>query len=183
MRKIRTNTIDEILIRLLNRISKTSKGCWIIAGSGGYPTMKVRFPDGTVEWMPHRIAFRCYKGQIPKGKIVCHKRFCNDSSCCNPDHLYAGTYKENSADRDALGNGNLGRERPEAGSPGAKNGSAKLTDEAVLRIRTLGDEGMSARAISKLFDVSDVCIGHILRGKTWKHVKVSGHARLIQSSR
>lgn len=41
----------------------------------------------------HQLAFVMKHGKIPKGKIICHN--CDNPSCCNPDHLYAGTWKDN----------------------------------------------------------------------------------------
>ncbi len=42
----------------------------------------------------HRSSFVLSKGQ-PRN-LVLHK--CNNKKCCNPDHLYDGTYKENTRD-------------------------------------------------------------------------------------
>lgn len=44
----------------------------------------------------HQLAFVAWKGSIPEGKIICHT--CDNPSCCNPLHLYAGTHKDNVKD-------------------------------------------------------------------------------------
>jgi hypothetical protein len=46
----------------------------------------------------HRVAYYLEFGQVPDGKIVCHK--CDRKGCCNPSHLYAGTHQTNAADRE-----------------------------------------------------------------------------------
>jgi hypothetical protein len=48
--------------------------------------------------LSHRVAFYLSNGEIPEGKIICHK--CNNPACCNPRHLYAGTKKDNAIDRE-----------------------------------------------------------------------------------
>lgn len=53
---------------------------------------------------------------------------------------------------------------------GEANGMAKLRELDVKYIRGLSELGYTQSAISKEFDVSKTTIGHILNGKTWKHV-------------
>lgn len=69
-------------------------GCWIWKGSraGGYGKMSVR----GVTVGAHRISYELAKGQIECGLIVLHS--CDTPLCVNPDHLRAGTYKENTQD-------------------------------------------------------------------------------------
>jgi hypothetical protein len=45
----------------------------------------------------HRLAWEEANGQpVPPGMNVCHS--CDNPSCCNPDHLWVGTQRENVQD-------------------------------------------------------------------------------------
>jgi len=44
----------------------------------------------------HRFAWELANGPIPEGMFVCHK--CDNPPCCNVDHLFLGTPKENTTD-------------------------------------------------------------------------------------
>lgn len=73
---------------------------------------------------------------IPDGHVACHR--CDNPPCCNPLHLFVGTQADNANDCQLKGRGGR-RDRGEA-SP-----SAKLTEEAVLRIRAYPDRyGLTA---------------------------------------
>lgn len=44
----------------------------------------------------HRVVYRLMKGKIPEGLLVLHT--CDNPKCCNPDHLFIGTHKDNTQD-------------------------------------------------------------------------------------
>lgn len=44
----------------------------------------------------HRLAYEAANGPIPEGMMVLHR--CDVRSCHNPEHLYLGTAKQNTAD-------------------------------------------------------------------------------------
>jgi hypothetical protein len=83
-----------------SRVNKAApKGCWEYTGARdkwGYGD--VQFQRKHVQ--AHRLSWRLLRGE-PGELYVLHK--CHNPPCCNPDHLYLGTDKENSADRIAAG--------------------------------------------------------------------------------
>lgn len=142
--------------------AKVAKGgpdeCWPWLGSchrKGYG----QFGDRSVGTRyAHRIAWEFAYGTIPDGMLVCHA--CDNPPCCNPSHLFLGTDRDNAQDRERKG-----RRKPAVGS---KHGSAKLTEEQVREIRSR--EGISLRALGRLYGMSPGHIGCIRRGDKWKHV-------------
>jgi len=76
-----------------NRIV-TDSNCWEYPGSPSnkYPTISHEGCYVTV----HRYMYQHYKGPIPKGHYICHT--CDNTRCHNPEHLYAGTPKQNAQD-------------------------------------------------------------------------------------
>ena len=94
-------------------------------------------------------------------EVVMH--VCDNPSCVRPDHLKAGTYKENTADMFAKG-----RFRPGGARKGTKNHNAKLTPDDVRKIRKRQDE--SAGSVGRDFNVGHKTILAIWRGITWKHI-------------
>ena len=70
----------------------TVSGCWLwmsYTTKAGYGRFKI---NGKMDYA-HRVAYKMYKGQIPKGLQIDH--LCRVRGCCNPDHLEAVTCKEN----------------------------------------------------------------------------------------
>lgn len=130
---------------------------WQESGSHGYGYFRV----GTKRKRAHRIAWELANGKtIPKNMLVCHH--CDNPKCCNPYHLFIGTHADNSHDRDA--------KKRNADLRGSKNGSAKLTENSILKIRGLLSQGIEQKEIAQIFNVDPSTISYINTGKTWKHV-------------
>ena len=78
-------------------------GCWIFMGAvneKGYGIVGTG-GRGKPNDRAHRITYKHFLGEIPSGMLVCHK--CDTPSCCNPEHLFLGTDKDNSRDKIAKG--------------------------------------------------------------------------------
>jgi len=76
-------------------------GCWnwtLSKDNAGYGRLKVQMGarDKFRMTSTHRRAYEVFVGDIPKGMCVCHK--CDNPSCCNPEHLFIGTHKDNMQD-------------------------------------------------------------------------------------
>jgi hypothetical protein len=88
-------------MRLAKRLAPANEnGCILWTGAkkdGGYG--KIRIGDSI--FAVHRLAWEIANGPIPKDLCVCHK--CDVTSCCNPEHLFLGTFADNNADRRAKG--------------------------------------------------------------------------------
>jgi len=67
-------------------------GCWPWTGSR-FPKGYGRFGAGL---LAHRVIYQLSKGPIPDGMVICHS--CDNRPCCNPDHLWVGTYADNTND-------------------------------------------------------------------------------------
>lgn len=137
-------------------------GCWEwIASNSGYHRAK---PYGTLQREGHRKAHRYmyakHKGAIPSGMLVLHR--CDNPSCVNPDHLWLGTQRDNIIDRNQKARDNTPK--------GSANPAAKLNERKVGWIKRSLEYGASCAELGREYGVSEVAIGFIKRGKTWKHV-------------
>jgi hypothetical protein len=62
-----------------------------------------KFSIKTRTFGAHRVSYTIFRGEIPKGKYICHS--CDNRSCVNPAHLWPGTAKENQIDCREKGRG------------------------------------------------------------------------------
>lgn len=72
--------------------------CWewksVNKKSGYGRTMHVSIGGNTKYFIPHRVSYYKYYGEYPE--LIRHK--CNNRSCVNPNHLEAGSYRDNAID-------------------------------------------------------------------------------------
>lgn len=122
----------------------------------------------------HRRVWILLNGPVGPKIEICHK--CDNPSCCNPNHLFAGTHKENM--QDAIKKGRFvfvrGGDSHGVVPPrlrGIESPMHKLTDEQVLNIRKEFATGSpTVRGLGKRYGVSGSTIGAIVRGRTWTHL-------------
>ena len=84
----------KVVERFKSKIQIQANGCWYLMSAvrGGYGCLKVH--GKTING--HRFSYVLHHGKLPSNCIVCHK--CHDKRCVNPDHLYAGSFKDNVRD-------------------------------------------------------------------------------------
>lgn len=145
--------------RLLSHtIEDSETGCWVC----NYSTTK-GYPQMTIERKNYRashVAYELWKDLIPIGRQLNHT--CHNERCINPDHIYAGTQKDNIWDMVKAGRQKTAR--------GKNHGSAKLTEEQVQYIRMWAKEGFSQASIAKSFKISQPQVNGITRRIKWKHL-------------
>jgi len=165
MTKIDLSDIERIT-RFWNKIDiKSSDLCWEWkayknkAGYGRFAVGNKKTPQ-----LSHRLAWIYHYNieEIPNNLCVLHK--CDNPACCNPNHLFLGTQKENikdMIDKNRFSPGHL---------PGEKNGNSKLKPEQVIQIRNLFLTGETQRKIAKIFGISPYVAWAIKKRKIWKHL-------------
>lgn len=152
---------SQLTDKLMGSIRKLDNGCWVcdcaaLSSSSKYPRITLdRGKFGYARESVHRLSYEHHKGEIPDGMLVCHT--CDNRLCCNPEHLFLGTHKDNAQDAS-------NKDRTLFGE---KAKSAKLTEAKVIEIYDRHDAGHSERKIGKEFGVSNTAVRHIITGRNW----------------
>ncbi len=127
--------------------------CWISdrypGHSRDYPTVGIN--NKTISL--HRFSYVCHKGEIPKGMIVMHT--CDNTLCCNPNHLNIGTLSDNTQDM-------INKDRA------CRNGGfRKLSRQDVIDIYL---SELSSYDLCKIYPVTSVQVRRIKNKTRWKNV-------------
>lgn len=144
------------------RLAEVADGCWPWRGtisSSGYGQFRIGRKGPVLS--AHRVSWALHNGLIPDGKIIMHS--CDHPWCVNPEHLSAGTQKENMADSVAKGR------RAKRHQPHCPHSRVRiLTDDQVRAIRA---DDRKVHFIAHEHGVSESCIYSIRSGERKKLVK------------
>jgi hypothetical protein len=144
-------------------VPEPNSGCWLWLGtwsSKGYGQIRRPGAKGGVA-QAHAVAWELHSGKrVPKGMVVCHR--CDNPPCVNPAHLFVGTHKDNSDDKERKGRGNRPR--------GSTHYAAVFSDKSVAEIRLRYAAGETGVALANAFGVCQSTIYHITSRRTWKHM-------------
>jgi hypothetical protein len=106
----------------------------------------------------HRAAWAIKNGAIPDGFYVCHK--CDNPLCCNTDHLFLGTPKDNMADKEAKGRGI---------KPPVRHGELHHNTKTTLaEVDCIKSENGTLNEIADRYGISSKTVWRIKKGLSWK---------------
>jgi hypothetical protein len=141
--------------RLIKHSRLDENGCRIWIGClfpNGYGSMSAHGKPGQYV---HRLAWVEEHGPIPPGMFVCHQ--CDVRRCINVDHLFLGTYADNSRDMALKG-----------------RGTRSLTDEVVRAIRADDAngvlKGMTRTQIGERYGTTYTIVNKVRHRETYRHV-------------
>lgn len=163
--EIRASPLERVLSRVA---SDTGTECWIFTGAlneAGYGIVGLG-RRGQPNDRAHRVVYRFLVGDTPAGMFVCHR--CDVPACCNPNHLFLGTPKENSMD-----SVKKGRSSPPPRNKhliGSAHYAAKLTETQVLDMRQRRRDGATLAELAHLFGVNGSTVWGIVSRQRWRHI-------------
>jgi hypothetical protein len=138
--------------------AEAENGCWNCTSHSKDKLGYCRIQMDGKKMLVHRLLYEQLFGELDPEIFVCHR--CDNPSCLNPEHLFAGTGVDNIQDCLAKGRMPLGSNRA----------FAKLKEADIKPIRAFCKERIPQVEIAKRFGVSQSLIAMINNGKIWRHV-------------
>jgi hypothetical protein len=152
----RTEPVEERFWRYVEK--RGLDECWPWQGEiaeNGYGRLFIGGKKRRIQ--AHVYSYQLHGGILKDQLLALHT--CNNKSCVNPKHLYAGTTLQNA--QDAVRNGRYRN--------GEANGNSKLTIDKVRFIRANGDLYTHAQ-LARIVGVSSTQVHNILHRITWRSV-------------
>lgn len=118
-----------------------------------------RFTKDGKKVLAHRYAYELAHGEIPSGMCVLHR--CDNTKCCNPDHLFVGTHQDNMADMKSKGRHIRTPPKPISGE---QSPVAKLSDKEVQEIVSRRIAGEKTASIAAAYGIHQSYVSRLARG-------------------
>lgn len=163
----------EVRERFWSHVDKSAgpDKCWLwtkYRDKDGYGTWGIRTEFENVAFRCHRLAYCLHYNIDPAPNLVLHK--CDNTSCCNPDHLYIGDFMDNNQDTSNRGKCSLSTHYYKGPMlKGSNHPESKLTEDDVKTIRELAKTQWYPE-IARRYNVSTASICNIVKRKSWKHI-------------
>lgn len=139
--------------------------CWLWTKSRfpkGYGQFRVR-PAPASPQKASRVAWALSNRRpVPDGLFVCHR--CDNPPCCNPNHLFLGTGRDNM--RDCIEKGRAGVCSPEFVA-GLVERQRRLSDDQLRKAVLRNAGGESCRSIARDMGVAHTTITRLINGEQW----------------
>lgn len=157
----------EVIDRFWSKVDKRGD-CWIwtaFTDKNGYGHF---FPESRKRVSAHRFSYLVAHGNIPKADTrfgtanILHR--CDNPSCVNPDHLFAGTEGDNARDRQKKGRSVI----PD--NSGGNHGMARLSEAEVIAARKSWIDGEPQASIARRLGLHPSTISRAVRGENWRHI-------------
>lgn len=148
--------------RFFEKVKVTRDQCWIWEGStsrGGYGHFRRKLMGKWRMYKAHRYSYEYYKGPIPPGMYVCHT--CDNPPCVNPEHLFAGTAKDNANDMFA-------KQRKSRIIRNPRFNNLNLLFAQKVREYHKENPTMLQITIAKVFGISRAQTSRILKNQIWR---------------
>jgi len=110
----------------------------------------------------HRVSWELSFGAVTEGLCVLHR--CDNVRCVRPDHLFLGTFQDNTDDMFTKGRANKAK--------GEKHGRAKITEEDARQILAWAKDGeLTQVQIAEYFGLHPVYVNKLIKGHKWAHLQ------------
>lgn len=139
-------TIKNIQASFWSRVNVgASAECWEWkrGKTRGYGHLRYKGED----WRAHRLAWTLVFDSIPNEMNVLHS--CDNPACCNPNHLFLGTQRDNMIDRGKKG----------------RTGITTVSTDTIKTIKRMWNNGITQSEISRRTGVSRPHVCNIINGK------------------
>lgn len=127
----------------------------------GYGSVRIN----GIKYVAHRVAYFLIVGGIqlaaPKNKkesgFILHS--CDNRLCCNPHHLFVGSYDDNNKDAKRKGRSSAAK--------GQDHPAAKLSNIQAVQLRRLFESGHSCKSLQGRFSISETAVYKVVKHLTY----------------